>query len=158
MITRRHTMIIGKKHIDLLVRTIMEGPEDWEEYYGKPYQPIAQGWTPDELGSALVFLLRTAVERRLLVGYPKEEVPGFLYEQYRYEPPKRRLTTLEFLRALHGFETEADDSPYWAEDQEGAHHVVMEHIQWVTNMLLDHYSGGEYLRLPLYYGDEQEED
>ena len=151
-------MIKSKRHIDHLVQCILEGPEDWEEYYGKPYSPIVHGWTPDELGSGMVFLLRTAVERRLLVGYPKEEVPGFIYERYRYEPPRRRLTTLEFLRALHGFMTEADDSPYWTEDQEGAHHVVMEYIQWVTHTLLDYYSGGEYFRLPLYYGDEQEED
>jgi hypothetical protein len=151
-------MIISKRHIDHLVQCILEGPEDWEEYYGEPHQPIAYGWTPDELGSALVFLLRTAVERRLLVGYPKEAVPGFLYEQYRYRPPRRRLTTLEFLRALRGFVSEADDSPYWAYDQEGSHHIIEEYIQWVTNTLLDYYSGGEYLRLPLYYADEQEED
>jgi len=151
-------MIISKKHIDLLVRTIMEGPEDWEDYYGKPYSPIVHGWTPDELGSGMVFLLRTSYEHLLKYGLPEDTVPEFVYNEYRYEPPDRKLETLEFLRALHGFVSEADDSPYWTDDQEGAHHVVMEYIQWVTHTLLDYYSGGEYFRLPLYYGEEQQEE
>jgi hypothetical protein len=146
-------MIKSKKHIDHLVQCILEGPEDWEEYYGKPYQPIAYGWTPDELGSALVFLLRTSYESLLKYGLPESTIPMFVYDEYRYEPPDRRLETLEFLRALQGFRIEAESSPHWDDDNELAHDVVEEYIQWITQTLLDYYTGGEYTRTYLFYNE-----
>jgi len=146
-------MIIGKKHIDHLVQCILEGPEDWEDYYGKPYSPIVHGWTPDELGSALVFLLRTSYEHLVKHGLPEDTIPKFVYNEYRYEPPDRRLETLEFLRALQGFRMEADSSPYWDDDNELAHNIVEDYIQWIVDVLLDYYTGGEYTRTYLFYNE-----
>jgi hypothetical protein len=146
-------MITGKRHIDHLVQCIMEGPEDWEEYYGKPYQPIAYGWTPDELGSALVSLLRTSYDHLIKHGLPEDIIPEFVYNEYRYEPPDRRLETLQFLRALQGFRIEADSSPYWDGDNELAHNVIEDYIQWVTQVLLNYYTGGEYAETPLFYNE-----
>jgi len=146
-------MIINKRHIDHLVQCILEGPEDWEEYYGKPYQPIAHGWTPDELGSSLVFLLRTSYEHLVAYGLPEDTIPRFVYDEYRYEPPDRRLETLEFLRALQGFRMEADSSPYWDDDNDLAHDIIEDYIQWVIQVLLDYYTGGEYSRTFLFHNE-----
>ena len=146
-------MIKSKRHIDLLVRTIMEGPEDWEEYYGKPYSPIVHGWTPDELGSALVFLFRTSYEHLVKHGLPEDTIPEFVYNEYRYEPPDRKLETLEFLRALQGFRMEADSSPHWYDDNDLAHDIIEDYIQWMIQVLLDYYTGGEYTRTYLFYNE-----
>ena len=145
-------MIKSKRNIDHLVQCILEGPEDWEEYYGKPYQPIVHGWTPDELGSALVFLFRTSYEHLVKHGLPEDTIPKFVYN-YRYEPPPRRLETLEFLRALQGFRMEADSSPYWYDDNDLAHDVIEDYTQWVIQILLDYYTGGEYTRTYLFYNE-----
>ena len=147
-------MTTTKKHIDHLVQCMFEGTEDWDDYFDWEFHPLFEGLSPNFLGQEMVDLLRTAAERYISLGWSMA-VPDFTKQEYRYEPPKRKLETLEFLRALHGFRMEAEDSPLWGSDKNVAWDIVEDYIQWITQGLLDYYTGGEYTRLPLFYNLEE---
>jgi len=148
-------IMITKRHIDHLVQCMIRGPSDWEEIAGFTYHPLFDGLSPDELGRQMVELIRTSAEHLIAKGLDIR-VPEFTKEEYRYTPPAYRLNTLEFLRALQGFRMEAEDSPLWGRygSKNVSWDIVEEYIHHVILTLLDYYTNGEYLNLPLFYNTE----
>ncbi|HJY45281.1 MAG TPA: hypothetical protein VJ301_11715 [Propionibacteriaceae bacterium] len=112
--------VVDRVHIDLLVRTALEGPsfqpanERWNlrEYIDRPW--------PDELGQLLIAENVASVRHRY-PNDPDHNLPGpidaYWQDPYTYTAPPFRLTIAEAFKALACYEYQACKHPGWEDSR-----------------------------------------
>jgi len=147
----------SKTHYDLLVKTIKEGPEDWDEMSSLDWVPYARldihniFLGPDDLGQTLLDETIESVSYR----YPDdhEMIPEWSLKPYEYEDPGIRLTCLEFLQALSCYTYQSCEHIGW--EYSSAKDIVERMSFRVAMALVRHAYADEMEKLPWEWTEEE---
>ena len=93
-----------KLHYDLLVKTIIHGPRDWDKVCSYRWNPPLDLYgvnNADELGE----LLQRETVKSVSYRYDGDEemIPDWPREPYRFEDHGFQLNCIEFLKAVSGY-------------------------------------------------------
>jgi len=147
----------SKTHYDLLVKTIKEGPEDWNQISSLDWMPYARldivniFLGADDLGQILLDETIESVSYR----YPDdhEMIPEWSLKPYEYEDPGIRLTCLEFLQALLCYSYQSCEHPGW--EYSSANDIVERMSLRVATALVLHICSDELDKLPWEWTEDE---
>ena len=147
----------SKTHYDLLVKTIMEGPEDWSQISLTKWSPYARldivniFRGPNDLGQILLDETIESVSYR----YPDdhEMIPEWSLKPYEYEDPGIRLTCLEFLQALLCYSYQSCEHYGW--EYSSAKDIVERMSLRVATALVLHICSDELDKLPWEWTEDE---
>jgi len=110
--------IVSKKHIDLMVKAVMEGTRDGALKSFLTDRFLTASINPDSLGSMLVKECVDSVSYRYPGDYVSDgELPGpchpYYVRPYVYEDPKYRPTAVELFKAVDCYDYQSCEHPGW---------------------------------------------
>ena len=139
--------VVGKEHIDALVRLGIEGPSGYHGgpggswsgyYYHQTENAVHVKQEPNRVGQILASECIESVWYRYPDDKTIDSLPGPMDKaslmSYQYEPG-RHLTAIEGLVALSGYEYQSCEHPGWRDSE--AHRFV----EWLRSSLIHRLPG-----------------